>query len=106
MSPEQLAAVQARLASMSDAERSALLATMSASLGPEAVQMLQMLGGGGGGGPAAAPPGSTVISLTATEHAAVERLVGMGFPKQRVLEAYLACDKNEELAANLLMDST
>ncbi len=91
-----------RLASMTDAERAALLATMSASLGPDAAQMLGMLGGGGSVG---MPPGATVVSLTPAEGAAVERLVSMGFSKQRVLEAYIACGKNEELAANFLMDN-
>ena len=51
------------------------------------------------------PPGAMMVSLTHEESASVDRLVGMGFPKQRVIEAYLACDKNEELAANFLMDS-
>ena len=33
------------------------------------------------------------------------KLCEMGFPREMVLEAFMACDKNEEMAANFLFDS-
>ncbi len=48
------------------------------------------------------PPG--VIRLTHEEMAAVNRLVALGFSQQQAAQAYLACDKNEALAANLLLE--
>jgi len=54
-----------------------------------------------GGGP---PPGQVPIRVTQEEADAIERLQALGFPKEAALQAYLACDKNEQLAANLLFD--
>ena len=53
--------------------------------------------GGGGGGP-------QVLRLNEEEMAAVDRLTEMGFDRAEAAQAFLACDKNEALAANLLMD--
>jgi UV excision repair protein RAD23 len=97
------------VASMTPEQRTAMAQQMGVPAEQLAAMAAAMQGmgapGGPAGGPGGAPPGTTLISLTAEEKAAVDRLTSMGFPKQRVLEAYLACDKNEEQAANLLMDS-
>ncbi|KAK8850442.1 UV excision repair protein Rad23 [Kwoniella newhampshirensis] len=46
------------------------------------------------------------VNLTQEEAAAVERLEALGFDRQMVLQAYMLCDKNEELAANFLFENT
>ena len=62
-------------------------------------------GGGqpGGGGPPG--PGQNVIRLSEEEGAAVERLTALGFDRNMAAQAYFACEKNEELAANFLFDN-
>ena len=54
------------------------------------------------GAPREEPRGG--IRVSEDELAAIERLASLGFPKERAAEAYLACDKNEELAANFLLE--
>ncbi|KAH3674704.1 hypothetical protein WICMUC_003120 [Wickerhamomyces mucosus] len=50
------------------------------------------------------PQGATQIEITADEEASINRLVELGFEKDLVIQVYFACDKNEELAANILFN--
>jgi UV excision repair protein RAD23 len=60
--------------------------------------------GAGAGGRGAVPPGATVIHITPQEKEAVDRLVALGFDRNRALEAFLVCNKDEEMAANYLFE--
>ncbi|KAF8096865.1 hypothetical protein N665_0299s0027 [Sinapis alba] len=49
-------------------------------------------------------PQPQAIQVTPEERDAIERLEAMGFERALVLEVFFACNKNEELAANYLLD--
>jgi len=111
-SPAQLTALLSTLApdqraqfaqsvGMTPEQLQAFVQVMS-SLPPEQLQQLGAMGGGGGGGHG--HPQGNSIALTESEMQAVTRLQQLGFSQQQAVQAYLACDKNENLAANFLFD--
>lgn len=47
-------------------------------------------------------PGTVRISLTEQDENAINRLCELGFDRDMAVQVYLACDKNEEVAADIL----
>ncbi|CAG8693258.1 24779_t:CDS:2 [Gigaspora margarita] len=67
-------------------------------------RLLQESGDDAGAGDANLPP-PHYVSITQDEKDAIDRLEALGFDRARAIEAFLACDRNEDLAANYLFDN-
>ncbi|GES66942.1 UV excision repair protein rhp23 [Aspergillus terreus] len=76
---------------------------IAALIGQNEEQFLQLLSEEDEEG--ALPPGTHQIHVTEEERDAIERLCRLGFSRDSVIQAYFACDKNEELAANYLFEN-
>jgi len=110
----QLAQSNPQLMQMIQQNQSEFLSMMQEPISEETRQQLgqagRMAGAGdgdeGGEGQGEEYPAAqlqpTQIEITQEENEAINRLVELGFDRQRALEAYLICDKNENLAANYL----
>ncbi|CAM9204055.1 unnamed protein product [Ectocarpus sp. 8 AP-2014] len=96
MSPQQLAQVSQVIGQMPQEQFQQLMGSMNAGGMPGA--------GMGGMPPGAGGAGGNVIRLSEEEGAAVARLMELGFDRTDAAQAYLACDKNEALAANFLLN--
>ncbi len=97
LSPEERAAAAEGLGMT--VEQIQNFAQAMGNLSPE--QLQQMIGGAAGG---QNRPPRHVVSLTQEEMNSVNRLMELGFSQQDAAAAFLACDKNEALAANLLLE--
>ena len=68
-------------------------------------EMLQAVFGGMQQGQGGQQQQVVQVELSQEDDEAIQRLMALGFPRGVAIQAFLACDKNENLAANFLFDN-
>ncbi|CAG8552794.1 4484_t:CDS:2 [Paraglomus brasilianum] len=92
----------------------ALLPALLQQIGQANPQLLQLINSNqdtfmqllqeSGGETTEGGPQPQYVQVTQEEKAAIDRLEALGFDRMRAIEAFLACDRDEQLAANYLFD--
>ncbi len=86
--------------------RGAAIAGLAAQLGMQPAELAAFMqsAAAAGAAPGAPGPAGVAVALSPAEAASIKRMQEMGFSQQQCLEAFLACDKNEERALNYLLN--
>ncbi|KAG7665510.1 RAD23 [[Candida] subhashii] len=102
---EQLAASNPQIASLIQQDPEAFIRTILGSGGDDfgfEIEGDEGMGGIGGGEAGGEGGEHITIQLSQQDQDAINRLCELGFERDLVIQVYLACDKNEEVAADIL----
>lgn len=94
---QQIGSSNPQLLQIISQNQEAFIRMINETEGGEAGEGGELEGGEGG----LDQPG--VIQVSPQDKEAIERLKALGFPEHLVIQAYFACEKNENLAANFLL---
>lgn len=100
---QELGKQNPRLLDLINSNQQEFLQLLNESLpeGEDADQLMEGLMGEGTEGEGLP---ATEIQITPEENEAIQRLEAMGFDRSLVIQAFFACDKDEALAANFLLE--
>lgn len=100
---DQLAASNPQIAEMIEQDPEGFMRTFLGTGGDDDDLGFEIEGEGGEG---EQEEGTVRITLTEQDESAINRLCELGFERNLVIQVYMACDKNEEVAADILFRDT